>query len=66
MGSGSMFAFLSAQAREGADPLLNQKNAAAWLRQLPANDVIGRQQQVLATLESLRRRTHQCKVMIAP
>src|SRR3954454_11075921 len=50
---GSMFAFLSSHSRDGADHLLNQKSAAAWLRQLPAHDVIGRQQQVLAVLEGV-------------
>src|SRR5689334_11501764 len=50
---GSMFAFLSSSSRDSADHLLNQKTATAWLRQLPANDIIGRQQQVVAALENI-------------
>ena len=35
-----MFGLLTSNAREQADPLLNAKTAAVWLRELPALDVI--------------------------
>jgi hypothetical protein len=50
-----MLGFLTPQAKEGADPLQSAKSAAAWLRQLPALDVIGRQQHVIQVLESMRK-----------
>ncbi|HTS20742.1 MAG TPA: hypothetical protein VMN79_02930 [Casimicrobiaceae bacterium] len=37
------------------DPLSSAKSAAAWLRQLPALDVIGRQQHVVRALEATRK-----------
>jgi hypothetical protein len=52
-----MFGFLSPQGRETADPLQSAKSAAAWLRQLPALDVIGRQQHVIRALDAVRK-TH--------
>ncbi len=51
----AMFGFLTPQARELSDPLQNAKAAAAWLRQLPTLDVIGRQQQVIAVLDTMRK-----------
>ena len=42
-------------AREAADPLQNAKSAAAWLRQLPALDVVGRQQHVIRALDLIRK-----------
>jgi hypothetical protein len=51
----AMLGFLTPQAKEAADPLQNAKSAAAWLRQLPALDVIGRQQHVIRVLESMRK-----------
>ncbi len=51
----AMFGFLSPQAKETADPLQNAKTAQAWLRQLPALDVIGRQQHVIRALDALRK-----------
>jgi len=50
----AMFGFLTPQAKESADPLQNAKSAAAWLRQLPALDVIGRQQHVIRALDAVR------------
>src|SRR5450755_190042 len=51
----AMFGFLTPQAKEFSDPLQNAKAAAAWLRQLPTLDVIGRQQQVISVLDTMRK-----------
>lgn len=51
----AMLGFLSPQAREAADPLQSAKSAGAWLRQLPALDVIGRQQHVIRVLDTIRK-----------
>ena len=51
----AMFGFLTPQAKETADPLQNAKTAAAWLRQLPALDVIGRQQHAIQALAEIRK-----------
>lgn len=50
----AMLGFLTPQANV-ADPLQNAKSAATWLRQLPALDVIGRQQHVVRALEESRK-----------
>jgi len=50
-----MLGFLSPQAKDAGDPLQNAKSAAAWLRQLPALDVIGRQQHVIQALDTIRK-----------
>jgi hypothetical protein len=50
-----MFDFLSQRAKDVADPLQSPKSAAAWLRQLPALDVIGRQQHVMRAFEDMRK-----------
>jgi hypothetical protein len=50
----AMLGFLTPQANV-ADPLQNAKSAATWLRQLPALDVIGRQQHVVRALEASRK-----------
>jgi len=50
-----MFAFLNPGVREPADPLQSPKTAAAWLRQLPALDIVGRQQHVIRALDELRK-----------
>ena len=50
-----MFGFLSQRAKDHVDPLQSQKSAAAWLRQLPALDVIGRQQHVMRAFEDMRQ-----------
>ncbi|MEP6944041.1 MAG: hypothetical protein ABI981_13945 [Betaproteobacteria bacterium] len=51
----AMFGFLTPQGKDALDPLQNAKSAAAWLRQLPALDVIGRQQHVIRALDALRK-----------
>jgi hypothetical protein len=56
----AMLGFLTPQAKEAADPLQNAKSAAAWLRQLPALDVVGRQQHVIRALDLIRN--GQCAV----
>ena len=50
-----MLGFLTPQAKDAGDPLQNAKSAAAWLRQLPALDVIGRQQHVIQALDMIRK-----------
>ncbi|HQR12191.1 MAG TPA: hypothetical protein PLW68_12780, partial [Casimicrobiaceae bacterium] len=49
-----MFGFLTSGTKEAADPLVSPKAVAAWLRQLPALDVIGRQQQVMQAFEAMK------------
>ena len=56
----AMLGFLTPQAKEAADPLQSAKSAAAWLRQLPALDVVGRQQHVIRALDLIRK--GQCAV----
>ena len=51
----AMFGFLTPQPKDAPDPLQNVKTAAAWLRQLPALDVMGRQQQVIRALGNMRK-----------
>jgi hypothetical protein len=51
----AMFGFLTPQAKETGDPLQHPKTAAVWLRQLPALDVIGRQQHVIRALDEMRK-----------
>src|SRR5947208_16473164 len=50
-----MFGFLTSGTREIIDPLASVKSVTAWLRGLPAKDVIGRQQAVLGALDTLRQ-----------
>jgi cyclic-di-GMP-binding protein len=50
----AMLGFLTPQVNVD-DPLQSAKSAAAWLRQLPALDVIGRQQHVVHALEATRK-----------
>jgi len=50
-----MFDFLSSGTKDAADPLLTAKSAAVWLRQLPALDVLGRQQQVMRAFDAMRQ-----------
>ena len=50
----AMFGFLTPHGKDAADPLQSSKAAAAWLRQLPALDVIGRQQHVIRALDAMR------------
>ena len=54
----AMLGFLTPQAKDAADPLQNAKSAAAWLRQLPALDVVGRQQHVIRALDLVRKGQH--------
>jgi hypothetical protein len=51
----AMLGFLSPATKDAPDPLQSAKSAAAWLRQLPALDVIGRQQHVIRVLEAMRK-----------
>jgi hypothetical protein len=51
----AMLGFLTPQAKDAADPLQNAKSAAAWLRQLPALDVVGRQQHLIRALDLMRK-----------
>jgi hypothetical protein len=51
----AMLGFLTPQTKDAADPLQNAKSAAAWLRQLPALDVVGRQQHVIRALDLMRK-----------
>jgi cyclic-di-GMP-binding protein len=50
-----MFSFLTPGTKEIADPLISAKSVSAWLRQLPALDVIGRQQQVMRAFDAMRQ-----------
>jgi len=50
-----MFGFLTSGAKDIADPLVSAKATGAWLRQLPALDVIGRQQHVMGALDAMRQ-----------
>jgi hypothetical protein len=50
-----MFAFLHSGTKEVSDPLISERVVASWLRQLPALDVVGRQQQVMRTFDAMRQ-----------
>jgi len=50
-----MFGFLTSGTKDVADPLVSAKSVAAWLRQLPPLDVIGRQQQVMRAFDAMRQ-----------
>jgi hypothetical protein len=50
-----MFGFLTSGAKEITDPLASAKSVASWLRQLPALDVIGRQQHVMRAFDAMRQ-----------
>lgn len=50
-----MFGFLTPGTKEIADPLATAKSVSAWLRQLPALDVIGRQQRVMRAFDAMRQ-----------
>lgn len=49
-----MFSFLTSASKDSADPLVTAKVTDAWLRRLPALDVLGRQQHVMQAFESMR------------
>ncbi len=48
-----MFEFLTS-GKDTTDPLASAKSVSAWLRQLPALDVIGRQQHVMKAFDGMR------------
>lgn len=48
-----MFEFLTS-GKDTTDPLVSAKSVSAWLRQLPALDVIGRQQHVMRAFDGMR------------
>ena len=48
-----MFEFLTS-GKDTTDPLVSAKAVAVWLRQLPALDVIGRQQHVMKAFDAMR------------
>ena len=48
-----MFEFLTT-SKDTTDPLVSVKSVSAWLRQLPALDVIGRQQHVMRAFDGMR------------
>ena len=50
-----MFGFLTTGTKDAADPLVSARAISAWLRQLPAQDVIGRQQQVMLAFDGMRQ-----------
>jgi cyclic-di-GMP-binding protein len=50
-----MFDFLTPSTKEPADPLVSVKAVSGWLRNLPALDVIGRQQNVMRAFEAMRQ-----------
>lgn len=51
----AMFGFLGTHGKDANDPLTSGRNTSVWLRQLPALDVIGRQQHVMRAFDALRR-----------
>src|SRR5215471_3788691 len=51
----AMLGRLTPQSKDASDPLATAKSASTWLRQLPALDVIGRQQQVTDALDAMRK-----------
>ena len=50
-----MFGFLTSHSKDADDPLVSPKATAVWLKQLPALDVVGRQQQVMRAFEAMRQ-----------
>ena len=50
-----MFGFLTSSSKDATDPLVSAKSTSAWLRQLPALDVIGRQQHVMRAFDAIRQ-----------
>ena len=50
-----MFDFLRPRPKDQSDPLETPRTASAWFRQLPAHDVIGRQQHVIRAFEAMDR-----------
>jgi hypothetical protein len=50
-----MFGFLGSYNKDANDPLTSGRSTSVWLKQLPAQDVIGRQQQVMRAFDALRQ-----------
>jgi len=50
-----MFGFLTAQAKDDADPLVSARAVSAWLRHLPTQDVIARQHHVMRVFDVMRQ-----------
>jgi len=50
-----MFGFLTSNTKDLSDPLASAKAVSAWLRELPALDVIGRQQHVMRAFDVMRQ-----------
>jgi hypothetical protein len=50
-----MFGFLNSHGKDAADPLVSARATSVWLKQLPALDVIGRQQHVMQAFEAMRQ-----------
>ena len=50
-----MFGFLTPAAKETTDPLASVKGVTAWLRELPAQDVVGRQHSVMRAFDEMRQ-----------
>ena len=50
-----MFGFLTSNTKDLSDPLASAKAVSAWLRELPALDVIGRQQHVMHAFDVMRQ-----------
>jgi hypothetical protein len=50
-----MFGFLTSNTKDFADPLSSAKTVSSWLRELPALDVIGRQQHVMRAFDVMRQ-----------
>ena len=50
-----MFGFLTSHGKDAADPLVSARATAVWLKQLPALDVIGRQQNVMRAFDAMRQ-----------
>lgn len=49
-----MFGFLT-HGKDAADPLVNGRSIAAWLKELPPLDVVGRQQHVMRAFDAMRQ-----------
>lgn len=50
-----MFSFLTSAAKDAGDPLVAARSTAAWLRELPSLDIVGRQQQVMRAFDGMRQ-----------
>jgi hypothetical protein len=50
-----MFGFLTAPTKDDADPLISARSVSTWLRQLPTQDVIARQHQVMRVFDGMRQ-----------